>query len=434
MTSSDARLSSATDRVLQVVDDGMTAAVAALTRLVGIPSVSGADDENEAIHHMSRWMRAIGLDVDHWQVPLDEMLARPDFPGVEVERHEAWGAVGRLPGTAGDGARRLMFNGHVDVVPPGDRRQWTDDAFSASIRDGHLFGRGSCDMKAGVVASMWAVDAIRKAGVVLRGDVIVASVLGEEDGGLGTYATLDRGWRADACVIPEPTSLDLVPANAGALTFRLTVHGLATHASRRTEGVSAIERFVPVMHAIAELERVRNAHATPVNSPFPLIAPISIGTIAAGDWASSVPDLLVANGRCGVLPGEPMDDTRDAFEQAVALACHSDPWLRDHPVEVQWWGGQFASGRLPDHSDLLQRVSSAHAAVSAQSQSTWTAPYGSDLRLLTGIGGIPTLQYGPGSSAAAHGPDESVSLAEMHTTARALVVLALDICEVDRVG
>lgn len=286
-------------------------------------------------------------------------------------------------------------------------------------------------MKAGVVAAMWAVDSIKRAGVVLRGDLLVAAVLGEEDGGLGTYATLQRGWRADACVIPEPTNLDLVPANAGALTFRLTVHGLATHASRRTAGVSAIERFVPVMQALTELERVRNVDGTPANSPFDMIAPISIGTVVAGDWASSVPDRLVAEGRCGVLPGEPVHLTRAALEAAVVGVCQTDPWLRDHPVDVQWWGGQFASGRLPDDSDLLQRVSSAHAAVSGAPQGTWTAPYGSDLRLLTGLGGIPTLQYGPGESAAAHAPDECVALADVLTTARALAVLALDICGVD---
>jgi acetylornithine deacetylase len=424
---------SATARVLDLLDEGVQAATLALSELVEVPSIGGSDAENEAILHMARWMGDVGLDVDHWQVPLAEVLARPDFPGVEVDRTEAWGAVGRLPGSAGDGSRSLMLNGHVDVVPPGDPSQWSGDAFTAAVRDGQLFGRGSCDMKAGVVASMWAVDAIRRAGVTLRGDLLVATVLGEEDGGLGTYATLHRGWRADACVIPEPTNLDLVPANAGALTFRLTVHGLATHASRRTEGVSAIERFVPVLHALAELERERNDGSMPVGSPFALIAPISIGTVVAGDWASSVPDRLVAEGRCGVLPGEPIERARAQLEAAVAAVCGNDPWLRDHPVDVEWWGGQFASGRLPDDDDLLQRVGTAHAAVSRSTQATWTAPYGSDLRLLTGIGGIPTLQYGPGDSAAAHGPDESVPLAEMHTTARALAVLALDICGVDSV-
>jgi acetylornithine deacetylase len=425
----------ATARVLNLLDEGLDSATSSLAELVAIPSISGTDAENDVIGHMARWMHTIGLDVDHWQVPLADLLARPDFPGVEVERSEAWGAVGRLPGArSGDAsARTLMLNGHVDVVPPGDPLQWSAGAFEPVIRDNSLFGRGSCDMKAGVVAAMWAIDAIRRSGVTLRGDLLMASVLGEEDGGLGTYATLDRGWRADACVIPEPTNLDLVPANAGALTFRLTVHGLATHASRRTEGVSAIERFVPFLHAIDELERRRNAEAMPENSPFALIAPISIGTVFAGDWASSVPDRLVAEGRCGVLPGEPMHEARAALEAALGAVCASDPWLRDHPVDLQWWGGQFASGRLPDDSDLLDRVAKAHTVVAGTPQATWTAPYGSDLRLLTGIGGIPTLQYGPGNASAAHGPDESVPLAEVHTTARALAVLALDICEVDRV-
>ncbi|MGD9995757.1 MAG: ArgE/DapE family deacylase [Ilumatobacteraceae bacterium] len=421
-------VSPAAARVLDVLDETHASATAALAELVAIPSVGGTDAENDAVHHMAGWMGALGLDVDHWRVPLDDLLERPDFPGVEVPRSEAWGVVGRLPGAGGDGARSLMLNGHVDVVPPGDVHQWTTGAFDAVVRDGHLLGRGSCDMKAGVVAAMWAVDAIRQAGVRLRGDLLVAAVLGEEDGGLGTYATLDRGWRADACVIPEPTGLDLVPSNAGALTFRLTVHGLATHASRRTEGVSAIERFVPVLQAIEQLERSRNRDATPQGSPFALIAPISIGTVSAGDWASSVPDLLVAEGRCGVLPGEPVEGARAAFEDAVAAVCDADPWLRDHPVDVEWWGGQFASGSIPDGADLVERVAAAHRTVGGGSQRTWTAPYGSDLRLLTGVGGIPTLQYGPGDSAAAHGPDESVSLDEMHTTARALAVLALDLC------
>jgi acetylornithine deacetylase len=416
-------------RVLDVLDESVASATAALAELVAIPSIGGTDAENDAIHHMASWMSGIGLDVDHWRVPLDEIVEQPEFPGVEVQRDEAWGVVGVLPGRGRDG-RSVMLNGHVDVVPPGDPQQWTAGAFEATIRGDRLFGRGSCDMKAGVVAAMWAADAIRRAGVQLRGDLMVAAVLGEEDGGLGTYATLQRGWRADACVIPEPTNLDIVPANAGALTFRLTVHGLATHASRRTEGVSAIERFVPVLQAIEELEWARNRDAIPAGSPFALIAPISIGTVTAGDWASSVPDRLVAEGRCGVLPGEPVAATRTALEAAVAAVCAADPWLRDHPVDLEWWGGQFASGSLAEDSDLIDRVGSAHASVGGGAQATWTAPYGSDLRLLTGVGGIPTLQYGPGDSAAAHGPDESVLLSEMQTTARALAVLALDLCGV----
>ena len=112
----------------------------------------------------------------------------------------------------------------------------------------------------------------------------------------------------------------------------------------------------------------------------------------------------------------------------MAEACRHDPWLRDHPASVEWWGGQFASGRLPDDSDLLGRVGAAHSAVGGGPQESYTAPYGSDLRLMTGIGGVPTLQYGPGEAVQAHGPDEHVPLQQVLTTARTLALLAVDLC------
>jgi acetylornithine deacetylase len=418
-------------RVLEQVDEATDAMVSELQTLVRIPSISGSAEENTGQSHMASLFSSGGLDVDYWEIDLDEVTSEPDFPGMEVERDEAWGLVARLPGTGtGDGST-LMLNGHIDVVPQGDRDAWSDDPFSGVIRDGNLMGRGSCDMKAGLIAAHWAVQSIRRAGVQLRGDLLLASVQGEEDGGLGTYSLLRRGWRADACVLPEPTGLDLVPSNAGALTFRLRIRGHATHASRRMAGVSAIEKFWPVWQALVDLETRRHREVDPAMARFGLTHPLSIGTIHAGDWASSVPDLLVAEGRLGVALGEPVADARCDLERAVADVCATDPWLREHPVEVEWWGGQFASGQLPADSDLLQRVASAHALVtSGGGQDTWTAPYGSDLRLLTGIGGIPTLQYGPGEAHIAHGPDEWVPIADVRVTARALALLALDVCGV----
>jgi acetylornithine deacetylase len=413
-------------RVLDEIDAAAGATEARLAALVAVPSVSGTDPEHEIQALLAADLAAAGLETDHWRLPLDELLAAPDFPGVEVHRDEAWGLVGRLPGT-GDGAT-LMLNGHVDVVPVGDPAAWTTpDPFSGRVVDGELHGRGSCDMKAGLVAALAAVTALRRAGVPLRGDLLLACVPGEEDGGLGTFATLRRGWTADACVVPEPTGLDLVIASAGALTFRLTVPGRATHASRRTEGVSAVEKLVPLLAALARLEQDRNREVDPLMARWPLAYPLSIGRVQAGDWASSVPDLLVAEGRLGVALDEPVEDARAALEQAVADASAADPWLRDHPVGVQWWGGQFASGRLPADSDLADRMSAAHAAVAGGTPGRWGAPYGSDLRLLAG-GGIPTLHYGPGDAVLAHAPDERVPLADVHTAARALALLALDVC------
>ncbi|HET6954293.1 MAG TPA: ArgE/DapE family deacylase [Acidimicrobiales bacterium] len=415
--------------VLRAVDDDVVRMVAALAALVRIPSLTGSAGEHEALALLATDLAADGLEVDHWALPLAELRADPDFPGTEVDRDEAWGVVGRLAGTGGGAS--LMLNGHVDVVPPGDPSAWSGpDPFSGRIEGGAVHGRGACDMKGGVIAARWAVRALRAAGVPLRGDVLVAPVGSEEDGGLGTFGLLRRGWRAGVCVVPEPTGLDIVPACAGALTFRLRVRGRSAHASRRTDGVSAIGKLWPVWSALAALERRRNRAVDPLMDRWPIAYPLSIGTVRAGDWASSVPDLLEAEGRLGVALGEATDGARVALEAAVAEACAGDPWLRDHPVEVEWWGGQFASGRLPAGHDLADRVAAAHARVSPSPVATWGAPYGSDLRLLAGLGGIPTVHYGPGDSALAHAPDERVPIAEVHTAARALALLALDVCGV----
>ena len=414
-------------QVLEQVDQLSTDLLEEAAALVRFPSVGGTSGEHDAQAEMARRFAADGLEVDHWPIDLAAIVDRPGFPGVEVERSEAWGLAGRLPGTGGGTC--LMLNGHIDVVPIGDPSAWTVDPFGGELRDGRLYGRGSCDMKAGLVAAHVAVRALQLAGVSLRGDVILASVEGEEDGGLGTFALLERGWTADACVIAEPTGLDAIPANAGALTFRLRIRGRATHAARRTEGVSAVAKLWPVWRALEALEARRHEVVDPLADRWDLAHPLSIGIVRAGDWPSSVPDLLVAEGRLGVAIGEPVEAARAQLEEAVAEASAADPWLRDHPVEVEWWGGQFASGRLPSDSDLLDRLRRAHDGASGgRPHAAYAAPYGSDLRLLTGLGGIPTVQYGPGDAALAHGPDESVPIDEVLTTARTLALLALDIC------
>lgn len=418
-----------TARVLDAVDESAAELVTFLADLVRMPSVGGTDVENSAQEHVAGVFDRVGLDVDHWRLPLAELLAEPDFPGVEVDRREAWGLVGRL---AGRGAgRSLMMNGHIDVVPPGDLAAWTGgDPYSGRLEGGLLYGRGACDMKAGLSAAVFAVRALARSGVPLGGDVLLASVQGEEDGGLGTYALIRRGWRADACVIPEPTGLDIVPATAGALTFRLHVPGQAAHAAQRTSGVSALEKFWPIWRTLSALERRRNTSVDPLLARWDVAYPISVGVVRGGEWASTVPDVLVGEGRIGVALDEPLAAARADLEQAVAQACEADPWLREHPVQVEWWGGAFASGRLPGHSDLQQRMSAAHAQLSGQAPQTWAAPYGSDLRLLTNLAGVPALHYGPGDVAQAHAPDESVSVDQALVCARALALLALDVCGV----
>jgi acetylornithine deacetylase len=421
----DVRMLSDVERtVLAAVDDGLV--VEDLRELVQIQSVDGTAGESAAQVWCAERLRGLGMAVDHWEIDLPAVTADAEFPGMEVERAEAWGCVGVLGGSATPG---LVLNGHVDVVPPGDLALWPDgDPFSARVSDGIMWGRGTCDMKGGVAAIVGAVTAIVAAGITLRKPLAVHTVVGEEDGGVGAFATLQRGHRGEACLIAEPTAGRVIPANAGSLTFRLEIPGLATHGSTRTRGVSAIEKFQLVQRALADLEAERNRDPHPLLEHLDLANPLSVGTVHAGDWASTVPDLLIAEGRYGVRLGEPVTAARQVFEQAIADACAKDDWLRDHPVKVTWPGGVFASGLLPEDDPLLEDT--LQAAIDAGANAVPEVkggPYGSDLRQYAAAG-VPTLQYGPGDVRYAHATDEHVVLAEVLHCARTYALLAVRRC------
>lgn len=391
-----------------------------LAQIVNIPSVGGSDAEVAVQRWCAATLTGLGLEVDQWSFDLDELRGSADYPGEEVDREEAVGCVG----VSGPGTPALILNGHVDVVPPGDPETWTNaDPWLVREFDGKWYGRGVCDMKGGVVAIIAAARAVSD--IQLSRPFAVHTVIGEEDGGLGTYATLRRGHVGDACVIAEPTDGQVVAANAGSLTFRIEVLGRATHGSMRATGHSAISAFEHLHRALAELEAVRNAAP-----PYPfgqLPWPISVGIIHSGDWASTVPDLLVAEGRYGVMPGESFVDAKAAFENALATAAAADPWLADNPPTVTWPGGHFAAGRLPEGDPFGDQVADAVVAAGEPRPHLTGAPYGSDLRQYAGAD-IATVQYGPGRIANAHAVDEHVAIDEVVTCARAYAELILARC------
>jgi len=427
-------LTDAERRALDAVD--VPAAVEMLSRLIGVPSITGSPAESELQHLLAPRLEELGADVDLWSLDLGALRAAPGFPGTEAPRDEGWGLVGTWPTDDGDpkdgrrtGVPALILQGHVDVVPPGDLAQWPGDPFTARREADVVHGRGACDMKAGVAANLAAVGAIRTAGIRLRRPLAVHLVVGEEDGGLGAFAALARGHTGDACVITEPTGGTLVTANAGALTFRLTVPGAATHGSTRYAGVSAIDCYWVLHAALETFEGERNRHVDPLMQEYPIAYPLSVGTIHGGDWASSVPDRLVAEGRLGVRLDEEPAQARAAFETRVREVCDGHPWLREHPADVRWSGGQFASGRTPVAHPLGGTVGQAHRDVTGTFPRERGAPYGSDLRLYAAAG-VPTLHYGPGDVRVAHGPREQVSLRDLADVTRTLVLTVLRSCGV----
>lgn len=309
-------------RVLDAIDE--TEAVNLLAETVRVPSITGTAAESELQHRLAALLTESGMDVDLWRLDLDDLRERDGFPGTETPRTEGYGLVGVM---GGDGVPALALQGHVDVVPVGDLAKWEgSDPFAARITGDVLHGRGACDMKAGLVANLAVARAIHRAGIELTRPLAVHCVVSEEDGGLGAFATLARGHTAEAAVITEPTSGQVITANAGALTFRLEIAGRAAHGAARLEGVNAVEVFFPVFEAIRRLEADRNRDVPAVFAGNPLPYPIEIGTVQAGDWASTVPDLLVAEGRLGVRLDEDPAAARAAFEEAVRSVEH--PWLK----------------------------------------------------------------------------------------------------------
>jgi acetylornithine deacetylase len=409
-------LSAAALKAAEAVD--ADALVDELAEIVRIPSITGSEEAVAA--DLARRLAASGMRVETMSPDPAAVRADPDWPGEETNRPSLPIVMGRL---GPSGGRRIVLSGHVDVVPPGDPGTWTDGAWSGAIRDGALYGRGACDMKGGVAAILAAVRAIVASGAAerLSGELIVALVPGEEDGGQGTLAAIRAGATGDLAIITEPSNLDIVVAHAGAITFRLKVPGRAAHASQRREGISALDNLYTILRGLEADERDRNSAETdPLMTVLGLPYPTIVGIVSGGEWASTVLDRVVADGRYGVRLGQTPADAAADLRRAIDAANAADPFLRDHPATVEIVGGQFGSGRVPSDHPLPVGLASTVAAVTGREPALLGEPYGADMRLFINQGDTPCVIFGPGDVKVAHSADEHVPLDEVEACARVL--------------
>lgn len=389
-----------------------------LRGLIRIPSVTGSEELVQA--EVLRLLEEMGLESERIETDPAVSASDPDFPGAEMPRTSLPVVTARL-GKAG--GRRLLLVGHVDVVPPGDLATWTVDPWSADVRDGAMYGRGACDMKGGVASILAALRAIVPSGGAgaLEGEVLAVFVPSEEDGGQGMLAAIRAGCTGDAAVITEPTGLDVVIAHAGAITFRLTVPGRAAHASKRREGVSALDNLYTLIRALEADETRRNAAETnPLMTVLGLPYPTIIGKVEGGVWASSVLDRVVAEGRYGVKLGQTWRDAEADLRACIGAACAADPFLRDHPAGLELTGGKFSSSQIPADHPLPLSVANAVESTLDRRPELLGEPYGADMRLLVNEGATPTVIFGPGDVRVAHSADEHVPLDEVMDCARVL--------------
>ena len=436
--------SAITKRVLRAIEDGRQDLLDAISRAVRIPSINPrypgqvydevVGGEGLVSRFVAQIYSGMGADVDVF--------------ALEAGRENA---VGVIRGSGG--GRSLIYNGHVDVVPPGRVENWSNgDPFSGRIDEDRIWGRGSTDMKAGLLAQAFAARALVRSGVRLRGDLILEAVAGEEcmNNEIGVSATVARGYRADAAVVAEPTAgrapLAVMPTSPGQLWFSLTVAGRVTHAANRGRtlypdadgappGVSAIDKGLLVYDGLRRLEQ-----QWAFSKRHPLYRPgqftIVPGIIEGGTSGVQFPLFIPERMRTEYLVWYPPDDDPQDVMREIGAHVHNlaltDDWLRAHEPQIEWrlhW-----PANSPPADEITAAMCAAQEAAAEGSRFAGAAevagfPAVDDASWLTAAG-IPAISYGPGDLAVAHADDEFVAIDEVMCATRAFALMAMQWCGV----
>ncbi|WP_368496850.1 M20 family metallopeptidase [Herbiconiux sp. A18JL235] len=391
-----------------------------LSDVVKLETVSGYEDR--AARAFTSWFEQRGWPVEqqvlaHTAVGATERgLAEPRM----TERANITGWFG--PRT---GKPVVTVNAHYDVVPVMYEEDWSDAPFGGVRRDGAVFGRGSVDNKGGCVSAMYALQALADAGVELAFDLAVELIAGEETTGLGTIASLEALPERLATIVMEPTDGAVVPANSGVLFFTIEVAGRDVHTSQPWRGEDALAKLVSLYQAVNALgARRAESHRHPLMDHVPTSVPLVIGVLNGGGWRAAVPAHASMSGRIGVLPGESLQEVRDALTAAVSEAAAGDPWLVEHPPTLRWDNDGSIGWELPLENALVSSFTAAQRALGEEPLVRGLTA-GCDAGVLRGAG-IPAVVFGPGDLSRAHSVDEYVLDDEVE---RATAVLATTLVE-----
>ena len=409
--------------------------VALAAELIGFDTTAGDEPREEAAlqRHLAERLAAAGAEVDLW-TPDDSVVAASRQVPDGFSFHGRPQLAARFPGRAGGPS--LLFNGHVDVVSAEPRDQWTSaDPFRAEERDGKLVGRGACDMKGGVAAAVIAAESAHATGR-LAGPLTICSVTDEEATGAGAIAAVARGVRADAALIPEPTSFDAWTAVRGDVIPTITVDGRVGHAGvehpgwREGGAVNAIDRARVVMDELAALHdewQARADHRHPSLSPGHVI-PVKV---AGGDWVVNVPASCVLTYHVSYLPAHADADgwgTRVEAEisERVARAAARDGWLAEHPPRIEW-SVDIPAAEIDPGEPVVQLALEVGADLGFEGRATGFDSW-YDGATFTRFGATPAVAFGPRGIDQAHAVDESVAIDDLVTCAQAYAIAALRFC------
>ncbi|HZJ43767.1 MAG TPA: M20/M25/M40 family metallo-hydrolase [Pyrinomonadaceae bacterium] len=421
------------ERLLQPLEAELVQLLQNLVRTnsVAIPP-NGSETAGQRV--LLEFLQAHDIEAETYDL---DYLASSDHPYVRADRNYSGrqNLIARLPGRAAQG-RSLMLSGHIDTVPPG-RNKWDESPWSGSIQGDRLYGRGSYDMKGGLVAGIGVTAALKEAGMTLEGDLFFESVVDEEwGGGGGTLAARLRGHVADACVIPEPTDLAIFRASRGGYVVDIEVQaGDSQNYFSKEEVVSPAIPMGRLLQWVDTLSSKRKGISTgEAYQGFVDPAPVQVLALEASSFDLEVPlsTPLAARARLyfQFLPHEDVSAIIVEIKDSFYSFCAKDPFFSVYPSKwTPFFDPALQGHEVPLDHDWTRTLSMNATRVMGHPAVVTAAEYPCDAFLNQRYFGMPTLIFGP-RGGGAHNANEFVELSSVMNTARVLLSAALEWCGV----
>jgi acetylornithine deacetylase len=412
-------------KVIRKIEEDRENVIEFARKLVQSPTTFGLEKDAQEI--VAKKLRESGVTVDVWEPRIEELQKSPGFIKTSGDYRNRPNVVGRI---TGDGkGRSLILNGHIDVVSAEPTSAWKFDPWGGLVQNGRLYGRGSCDMKGGLAAMISAASAISELELSLRGDVLVESVIEEEIGGPGgTLATIIRGYRADAAIVGEPPK-SICIESAGVCWFRVRVIGKTQHAGFSHLGVNAIGKAMKIYQGLLDLDsyRAESKHYPLTEKHWGRSCNINIGTIRGGDWPSTVAGWAELECRIGWQPIETMTQVKSEVEETIRKVAELDPWMRDHPPVVEWFGWSAEASETDSNSPIIQVLRKNARDIMGVAPEIIGSTAADDTRWFVLCANIPAVSFGPDGDNI-HGIDEYVLVDDLVATAKIYALTILDWC------
>jgi acetylornithine deacetylase len=412
-------------QVLEWIDRRRDYLIDFLGNLIAFPSVTG--EELEIQKFIARRLESMGLEVDLWEPDHEELTKHPAYLPSERGYKDRPNVVGRYRGT-GSG-RSLLFNGHVDVIPSGPLNTWEHPPWAGEIQGDRLYGRGASDMKSGLAAMTISLEALIRLGIKLKGDVLLEYTMDEEATGNGTLACVTRGYKAEAGICCETSSLHIQPACIGRIWFEILVRGKPAGIQRRWEGVNAIDKGYAVVRAVSDLEHIRiNELSHPLYPDKRGSLPCLVGVFQSGSFPSAFPDICLLKGSVATLPGEDTQQVKARFVNHILTFSKTDPWLKDNPPEISFKGYCGDPAEISPEHPIVLTMSEKYREVVGQEPQITGRQGAADIRYLIKYGQTPTVIFGPGLTEQMHANNEWVDTRDLVTATKILALTIMDWC------